>query len=121
MCCMHCHAFRLDHVTPDNKHLWSEDGFCGPDGCRLDRADRPTQCNEWDCKDYLWFVAKIWRSGQWLEKSLGPIPMSVAMSGSAGVSFAIHRSKDGKNFYFRSEMRGKHEENTDPVSQPSKG
>jgi len=66
-CCKNCVTARKYFVTPENKHLWGENGFLGKNGCGLSRKKMPAECVEYDCKKYLHFIERKWENGKWAD------------------------------------------------------
>jgi hypothetical protein len=51
-CCRHCVTARHVFVNDANRSLWDKSvGFWSEAGCRLDRADMPVECRQYNCHD----------------------------------------------------------------------
>ena len=74
-CCSQCYnkpqSLALKDVFPDK---WNEgSGFWRrEDGCQLGE-DRPDECKDYDCRNYIMSVGYVWHKGRWQFKFLHPI------------------------------------------------
>lgn len=91
-CCKKCYESRSGFVKsrPELKQYWSaETGFWSTSGCRLSREQRPSECNEYDCKDSVFVVLKYYdrEKGRWIEREAVQVPNKAKNLFIAGVAF----------------------------------
>lgn len=87
-CCFSRRPFLKAH--PELQDKWDdEDGFWKPEGCVLPRKQRPSVCNEYDCKNGVFVVVKYYdhKNKRWVESASAGVPEKSKDFVIAGVAF----------------------------------
>lgn len=74
-CCKNCRNSKghLKSVYPDE---WIPTiGFLRKDGCVLGE-DRPQECKDYDCKQYIFYSVTLYKNGVWTTAGLHEIPLN---------------------------------------------
>ena len=80
-CCKNCVNSKREHITESNKHLWSDKvGFWTLNGCVLG-DERPKECKEYDCKDYVVVVERRWNGKAWVDLTTNSIKKTHRLKG----------------------------------------
>ena len=72
-CCRGCFSSRrhLKDIYPDE---WTDElGFDSANGCKIG-DDRPQECKDYDCKDYVFYSTTTYKDGGWVTTGLHEIP-----------------------------------------------
>ena len=77
-CCWMCHISRKDFFEKhqEYKDLWTKErGFLGENGCKLPREKRPSECNEYDCKETIFNISLVWKDSKWIIGTVNAAPL----------------------------------------------
>lgn len=79
-CCRNCRNSKKDYLLkhPELRKYWNEDGFLSENGCKIPRNLMPQECVEYDCKQFVHFIALGWNGSKWQNMLITEVPIDKA-------------------------------------------